>query len=393
MKKDKINIKQNLSERRKFKHKLRIMNDLGYKLSFKIIGTIFFILQSFVVTSQVDSLNKSQHKSLLLPLVTKSIETNWSFGLASVTTLRLSKSDTTSRTSNVEAIALYSLRKQFIAVLNSNLYFKNEKYVLTSQVSYSSFPDKFWGLGNKTSSIAEEPYLFQQYYINAHLLRNMGNQFFIGAIADFQNVLNVEYERGGLFDKENIAGKDGYRSAGLGISFTYDRRNHAFTPNKGVFAQVFLTGYSKMFSSSYDFLTLAMDFRKYITVHKKQVLAIQAYTLNNIGKDIPLRNLASLGGANSMRGYYSGRFRDQDMMVLQTEYRLPVAGRFGLAFFASLGSVANKLSDYSIQGFKYSYGGGVRFALNKTERLNLRIDYGIGKGKNNGLYFQIGEAF
>ncbi len=369
------------------------MNDLGHKLVFKIIGTAFFVLQNFSVNSQVDSLKKSQHKSLILPLVTKSIETNWSFGLASVTTLRLSKSDTTSRTSNVEAIALYTLRKQFIAVLNSNLYFKNEKYVLTSQVSYSSFPDKFWGLGNKTSSKAEEPYLFQQYYVNAHLLRNMGNQFFIGAIADFQNVLNVEYESGGLFDKENIAGKDGYRSAGLGISFTYDKRNHAFTPNKGVFAQVFLTGYSKIFSSSYDFLTLAMDFRKYITVHKKQVLAIQAYTLNNIGKDIPLRNLASLGGANSMRGYYSGRFRDQDMMVVQTEYRLPVAGRFGLAFFASLGSVANKLSDYSIQGFKYSYGGGVRFALNKTERLNLRIDYGIGKGKNNGLYFQIGEAF
>ena len=94
-----------------------------------------------------------------------------------------------------------------------------------------------------------------------------------------------------------------------------------------------------------------------------------------------------------MRGYYSGRFRDQDMMVLQTEYRLPVKGRFGLAFFGSFGSVANKLKEYQLSNFKYSYGGGIRFALNKKERLNLRIDYGIGKGKNSGLYFQIGEAF
>jgi hypothetical protein len=42
---------------------------------------------------------------------------------------------------------------------------------------------------------------------------------------------------------------------------------------------------------------------------------------------------------------------------------------------------------------KYSFGGGLRFALNKAERLNLRVDYGFHSRRQNGFYLQIGEAF
>ena len=53
------------------------------------------------------------------------------------------------------------------------------------------------------------------------------------------------------------------------------------------------------------------------------MLALQAYAFINNG-DVPLRSLASLGGANSMRGYYDGRYRDKDQIVFQAEYRVPV---------------------------------------------------------------------
>ncbi len=41
---------------------------------------------------------------------------------------------------------------------------------------------------------------------------------------------------------------------------------------------------------------------------------------------------------------------------------------------------------------KYSYGGGLRVMLSKSEKLNLRLDYGIGE-QSSGFYFQLGEAF
>lgn len=370
------------------------MRLLGYLLFTKSKALLTIALLPLTVMAQQDTARtSSKTKSILLPLITKSIETNWSFGLASISTFKISKKDTVSRTSNIEVLGIYSLKKQFVAVINGNQYFKNEKLILNEQISYSSFPDKFWGIGNATSSKAEESYSFQQYFIYAHLMRNLGNKLFIGGLAEFQNVMQLKYEQGGLFDTENIAGRNGYRSAGLGISLTYDKRNHAFTPNKGLFAQVFFTDYNQRIGSSYNFSTLVIDIRKFIPIHKTHVLALQAYSFNNIGKEIPLRNLASFGGANSMRGYYNGRFRDHDLLVFQSEYRLPVWGRFGLAAFAGLGSVANNLVEYSTENIKYSFGGGLRFALNKSEKLNLRIDYGIGKDNNKGLYFQIGEAF
>lgn len=351
------------------------------------------LLQPQIATAQKDTTQPAKPKSILLPLITKSIETNWSFGLASISTFRISKKDTVSRTSNVEVLAIYSLKKQFVAAINGNQYFKNESLILNEQVSYSSFPDKFWGIGNTTDAKAEESYTFQQYFIYAHLMKHVGNKLFIGGLAEFQNVMQLHYEAGGLFDKDNVAGRNGYKSAGLGLSITYDKRNHAFAPNKGLFAQVFFTDYNQRFGSTYSFSTLVVDIRKFIPLNKTHVLALQAYSLNNIGKEIPVRNLAALGGANSMRGYYSGRFRDHDLMVFQSEYRMPVWGRFGFAAFAGVGSVANNLADYSTEQLKYSFGGGLRFALNKSEKLNLRIDYGFGTGSNKGLYFQIGEAF
>jgi hypothetical protein len=46
-----------------------------------------------------------------------------------------------------------------------------------------------------------------------------------------------------------------------------------------------------------------------------------------------------------------------------------------------------------LNDFKYSFGGGIRFAVDTKEKLNIRVDYGIGQGKNSGLYLQLGEAF
>jgi outer membrane protein assembly factor BamA len=103
--------------------------------------------------------------------------------------------------------------------------------------------------------------------------------------------------------------------------------------------------------------------------------------------------MAALGGSTSMRGYYDGRYRDRSQVVFQAEYRFPLIGRLGGAAFLSYGDVSPRLSQFDLLRFKYSYGTGLRFRVNPRERLNLRIDYGWGKGKSQGLYFTLGEAF
>jgi hypothetical protein len=45
-----------------------------------------------------------------------------------------------------------------------------------------------------------------------------------------------------------------------------------------------------------------------------------------------------------------------------------------------------------LQGLKPSLGSGLRYAIDKKEKLNLRLDVGFGH-HSYGLYFNITEAF
>jgi len=111
--------------------------------------------------------------------------------------------------------------------------------------------------------------------------------------------------------------------------------------------------------------------------------------------DPPFQSLSLLGDSgkqNLMRGYYRGRYRDKNIIVFQTEYRIPLWWRFGAVAFIGVGNVASAFDMFKIKTVKYSYGAGLRFQLDDKEKINLRIDIGFGK-ETSGFYFTIGEAF
>jgi hypothetical protein len=355
-------------------------------------AVIACLLPAMLCNGQKDSSRKKNHL-LVLPVIARSIETSWSFGTAISGTFHINKKDSAIRTSNLQSLVLYSLKKQLIAAINGTIYFPGEKYILGQQLSYSFFPDKFWGLGRNAPDSNAEMYSFRQFYIYLHGQRALARHVFIGALYEYQRLLKVDYIPGGLFDKENIPGRHGYQIAGLGASITYDSRNDAFAPDKGFFLQGYFNHFAGFLGSDFTYTNYVLDARGFIRTHKKQVLALQAYAFLNSG-DVPLRSLASFGGANSMRGYYDGRYRDKDQVVVQAEYRVPVYGRLGVVAFAGLGNVSHNCDYLSTLALKYSYGGGLRIALSKSEKINLRLDYGIGRGgKSSGFYFQLGEAF
>ncbi|MEP6746678.1 MAG: BamA/TamA family outer membrane protein [Bacteroidota bacterium] len=340
----------------------------------------------------VNIIAKKNHL-LVLPVIARSIETSWSFGTAVSGTFHINKKDSTARTSNLQSLVLYSLKKQFIAAVNGTIYFPGEKFILSTQLSYSFFPDKFWGTGRIAPDSNAESYNFKQFYIYLHGQRSVANHLYVGVIYEYQRLFKVNYIPGGLFDKENIPGRTSYHISGLGASFTYDTRNDAFAPDKGVFLQGYFNHFAPLFGSDFKYTNYVVDVRSFIKTYKKQVLALQAYAFLNSGM-VPLRSLASFGGANSMRGYYDGRYRDKDQVVLQAEYRVPVYKRFGAVLFGGVGNVGHASDYLTVNELKYSYGGGIRVALTKSEKLNLRLDYGIARGfKSKGLYFQLGEAF
>ncbi len=377
-------------------------------LNFPPIYLLLFWLLSFPynVTAQQDSLKTVPVEKLklpikapanirhvlVLPIIARSIETRWSFGGAGAATFRIMGRDTLSRTSNVEGVALYTTERQFVAALNGSIYYPGERFIFNEQLSYSSFPDKFWGVGKFAPDSNEESYKFHQYFAFLHPQLWVGKNLFLGVVYQYQRVFNVDYPSGGLFDKQYVVGRNGYHISGIGLSVTYDTRNNAFAPDKGMMLQFYFDKFAPVFGSTYSTTNYVLDLRRFIRVYKDQVLALQVLGNFNVGQ-VPLRSLAYLGGANTMRGYYAGRYRDKNAGVLQAEYRVQLFWRLGAVGFADIGNVGDQFSDVNLRHFKYSYGGGLRVALNRTEKLNLRLDYGLAKGGSNGFYLQLGEAF
>ena len=334
-----------------------------------------------------------KHKSrkfLVLPALVKSIETSFGFGLAGSFFFKTNKKDTTIRTSNIEALGLYTLRHQDVFLLGCNVYFPKEKYILRWRNTFTHFPDKFWGLGNNTQDNWES-YDFTQLFINPQLLRKIYKTFFVGITYEMQRVFTLDYKEGGYFDQQDITGRGGSTVSGLGVLMAYDTRNNAFSTTKGFYTQVLALGFGRVIGSEYNFGQYIIDTRKFFPVRKKDVIALQSYLYFNSG-NVAYRNMAYLGGSDMMRGYYAGRFRDINSIAFQGEYRLHVYGRFGIVGFAGMGEVSDNLKNFNIRTFHYSWGGGLRFKINRKENYNLRLDYGVGQG-TSGLYFTVSEAF
>ncbi len=362
---------------------------------FTVVCLVFFMQLPFSAKAQTG--DSAIHKSHLiaLPVISRSIETDWSFGAGGTYTFyTTSKKDSATRTSSIRFLGTYSLRKQFLITLNGPVFFPGERYVLNSHFSYSSFPDKFWGLGNQSKETDAESYDFRQYYIHLHGERLLTHKIFVGLVYDFQRVIDINVQNGGLFDQQNVAGRKPYQVSGLGLSLSWDKRNNTFWPGKGHYLSLQATHFTSLLLSNHRYTNFILDARWYKRMVRKQIFALQAYGFFNTGADVPIRSLASLGGADRMRGYFSGRFRDDHLLTVQGEYRVPVYKRFSAVGFAGVGDVAGRYSTLSIKQLKYSYGGGLRFAVNKNEKLHIRFDYGFGKGKENrGFYLQFGEAF
>jgi hypothetical protein len=151
-----------------------------------------------------------------------------------------------------------------------------------------------------------------------------------------------------------------------------------------------------LLGTQFEYLSQTLDVRKYVTVSRTGVLAFQF--LGNINQgDVPVRSMANIGSGSIMRGYYDGRYTDKSLMAVQTELRQHLIQRFGMVVFAGVGRVANHFSDFfksssSQSGLKPSFGTGLRVAIDRAEKLNVRVDVGFGK-RSNGVYLNLSEAF
>jgi len=377
----------------------KMLNNSSYVFkrhrSFKFFVLLSLCIISFSSFAQdtstvVKSLNQKA-KIKILPNGYYRPETRIALGGFFLLTFKPMKKDTVSRWSYIKSSFVFTQNKQFSFENDWILFFNKEKLSWYGNLDIMKFPEFFYGIGSITIRDSAEYYELNRISHNSMLLRKINGYYFAGFNFDTQ------YLFGGKEDLQlkryaNVIGAKGYFVNGIGPTLLYDSRDNGLVSHTGWYNEVSINFHGKGTLSDYTFTNVQINSRKFIPFYKKRCTwASEVYMSFNTGT-VPFRSNPAIGGFRFLRGYYTGRFRDKNLIFCQSEVRIPVYWKFGVVGFAGMGQLSPDLTSFSWQGMKYSAGGGIRFFLSKKENANIRIDYGI-TNEGGGLYMVFGEAF
>lgn len=274
------------------------------------------------------------------------------------------------------------------------IFTKGERYVFKGSAGYTTSMDRFWGIGNNT--LAEDNYYKQDYsrlYLESKTYRLLKNNWYAGLAIDYNDIYNVKTNK--ALDPVNlkVPGINGSKFLGLGPAFLYEGRDFPFSAHKGAYAECFFTHYLPVGGDQFRFDTWMMDLRKFYPLNANTTVAFQFLSQNSIG-NTPLRAIPKIGGPLMMRGYFTGRYRDQSYTAAQAEIRYHIwRWIYGASFIAG-GILDKSLSKYELNNLHYAGGTGLRFLVNKKNRMFLRVDYALNSSSSgNAYYIRLNEAF
>ena len=340
---------------------------------------------------QTDTLKVKKIQLVGLPVVFYTPETSFGFGGGLQTFFHQKQNLKNPRNTKINVTAKYTAKKQFLLDIQPQIFFRDGNMFLDGAFKYKIFPNSFWGIGNDLPEEAEEAYNMETIAFRIAWLERIPPSMNFGLEYFFEKHIMLERAEGGLLAADSIPGSTGAQVSGMGAVFNLDDRTDVFSPRGGNYMQIKVNFSGKVFGANYSYNKFIIDLRKYFPLAPKHILAVQIYNENNFG-DVPFQVKAHLGGPDRTRGYFRGRYIDDHMYAIQAEYRLRFKPRWVAAAFGSVGDVASLPSEFSSDP-KFSFGGGIRFQLLKTNQTLLRLDIGIGENGSSGIYFGVNEAF
>lgn len=281
---------------------------------------------------------------------------------------------------------LQSIKGGKVNVLSTYTYYdvwKRTDFTLSG--SYSNFFQYYFGEGNQTNAENYIKLFSNMYRLKPELTRKLKNKFQVSLYADWRGRHEIK-----ATDKNDAALSNTFiadeSTMALGVSFKHDSRDNAFSTRKGWLQQVSLQHIPAAWNGSGGVTQASADIRFFQYVGNSNfVLAARIGAGISIGTPGYMFRY-TLGGPYALRGYYSNRFRGEKYYITQLEARFPLYKRFSGAVFTDVGDIA----DENFSKPKFSYGGGIRFAL--SQNIKLRLDYGKASDQS-GVFFTFSEAF
>jgi outer membrane protein insertion porin family len=202
--------------------------------------------------------------------------------------------------------------------------------------------------------------------------------------------------------------------SGLGYRLVNNTRDNEFNPAAGGYYAVSAEAVASseltvgnaptpLAPGEHNFIKYGFDLRRYISLQgprrksvtePKRVLAIRLYG-GFTQSEIPFSEEYFLGGADTLRGYVEDRFWGNNVLLLNTEIRIPIASSLTGVLFGDVGDAWGTI--YQGAGLQQSSSFSAQPAVGVGIRVNtpigpIRLDYGVGR-EGGQTDFAIGQSF
>ena len=357
------------------------------------------------------------------------------YGVGAATSGYLGDPKSTSISSALLGLA-FTTKSQTIFTIKSNIYSENNNFVLLGDWRYLDSSQPTWGLGTGPQSAKlvssgfeyddgsltngiDTPQMlefkFFRFYQTA--LKKVANNFYVGVgihvdlFSDFNDqLLDINATPPSItsfyaYNEKYGFNQDKSSLVGVSLNGIYDTRDNQNNPYKGRYAYLSYKMNPEFLGSEKSSSTLWLEYRDYIDIKKDHhdIIGFWGWGNFTITGDLPYMLLPSSGYdqfAKSARPYPQGRFRGQNMIYGETEYRKHLYGSkknpdlLGMVAFFNVTTASSVENNINL--FKYinkGYGLGIRYNISKKARTNLGFDYGWGDYGTKGYYLRLNETF
>ena len=177
----------------------------------------------------------------------------------------------------------------------------------------------------------------------------------------------------------------------FGYQLNYDRRDHQYNPHGGYHVIFKHSIFPERLNGGSTFHSFAIIYNHYFRIPDERHILATRFRADISAGEVPFQG-QHVVGQDDIRGYTSGKYRDNQVYALQAEYRWRFSKRFGAVGFFGMATATENLESLAENKLLPGGGIGIRYLMLSEERINIGLDLAFGK-EDWGLYFRIGEAF
>jgi hypothetical protein len=170
------------------------------------------------------------------------------------------------------------------------------------------------------------------------------------------------------------------------LSADVNLREPRGNPRRGGQYKVVYQQFDDRDAERFNFRRVDVDLQQYLPfVRDRRVIALRAFASTSdasAGQDVPFYYQHTLGGPDDLRGFRQFRFRDNNVLLLQAEYRWEIFTAVDGAIFYDAGRVAPRFEDLGFSDLESDYGIGFRFGTRNGVFLRVEGAFGSSGGKH-----------